>query len=145
MNTKRKPTRRVEENEVKEMIPSQVEEVEQVPQGGQGDQVPIVGGGYEPPEFSNRDIGDSLLALARPVTTRVNLSMMPRANVVESTMTFRLRNFVRINRPIFIGFKVGEDPQEFIDEVYKIVHDMRVTSREKAELSSYQLKDVDQV
>ena len=40
---------------------------------------------------------------------------------------------------------MGEDPQEFIDEVYKIVHAIGVTSREKAELASYQLKDVAQV
>ena len=40
---------------------------------------------------------------------------------------------------------MGEDPQEFIDEVYKIVHATVVTLREKAELASYQLKDVSQM
>ena len=39
MNTRRTPARRVEENEVQEDIPPQVEEVEQVPQGSQCDQV----------------------------------------------------------------------------------------------------------
>ena len=39
---------------------------------------------------------------------------------------------------------MGEDPQEFIDEVYKIVHSMGVTSTEKAEFILYQLKDVAQ-
>ena len=48
--------------------------------------------------------------------------MVPRVNVVESTMTSRLKDFVRINPPIFLCSKVGEDPQEIIDEVYKIVH-----------------------
>ena len=38
-----------EENEVQEDIPPQVEEVEKIPQGAQGDQVPIVGGGDAPP------------------------------------------------------------------------------------------------
>ena len=64
---------------------------------------------------------------------------------MERTMTFRLRDFVRMNPPIFIGSKVGEDAQEFIDQVYKIVHVMGATSREKAELDSYQLKDISQV
>ena len=95
--------------------------------------------------MSNRDIREALPSLSRSMTNQVNSSMAPRENMLESSITSRLRDFLRINPPIFLGFKVGEDPQEFIDEVYKIVHDMRVTSREKAKLSSYQLKDVDQV
>lgn len=38
-----------------------------------------------------------------------------------------------------------EDPQEFIDDIYKIVYIMGVTSRKKEELSCYQLKVVAQV
>ena len=49
-----------------------------------------------------------------------------------------------MNPPIFLGSQVGEDPQEFVDEVYKIVHAMGVTSRETADLSSYHLKDMAQ-
>ena len=47
INTRRTPARRVEENEVQEKIPPQVEEVEQVPQGALGDQVTNVEGGNE--------------------------------------------------------------------------------------------------
>ena len=71
--------------------------------------------------------------------------MVPRVNVVESTMTSRLIDFVRMNPPIFLGSKVGEDPQEFLDGVYKVLSAMGVTSREKAELDSYQLRDVSQM
>ena len=85
------------------------------------------------------NIKEALLGLARAITTQVNLSMVPRENVVESTMTSRLRYFVRMNSPIYLGFKVGEDPQKFIDDVYNIVHAIGVTSREKMELASYQL------
>ena len=49
-------------------------------------------------------------------------------NGVESTITSILKDFVRINPPLFLVSKVGEDPQEFIDEVYKIVHAMGLTS-----------------
>ena len=52
---------------------------------------------------------------AEAMTTQINLSMATRVNVVESTMTYRLRYFVRINSPIFLGFEVGEYPQEFLD------------------------------
>ena len=47
------------------------------------------------------------------------LSMVLRFNVVQSTMTSRFRDFLRMNPPIFHGSKVGEDPQDFFDEVYK--------------------------
>ncbi|XP_049364360.1 uncharacterized protein LOC125829150 [Solanum verrucosum] len=60
-------------------------------------------------------------------------------------MASTLRDFVRMSPPTFLGSKVGEDPQEFLDEVYKIFQAMGVTSREKAELASFQLKDVSQV
>ena len=42
----------------------------------------------------------------------------------------------------FLGSKVRDDPQEFFDEVYKIVNYMGVTSTEKVELAAYQLKYV---
>ncbi|XP_069147029.1 uncharacterized protein [Solanum lycopersicum] len=40
--------------------------------------------------------------------------------------------------------KTSEDPQEFVDEVHKILVSMGATYTEKAELASYQLKDVAQ-
>ena len=59
-------------------------------------------------------------------------------------MTDRLRDFTRMNHPLFTGAKTSEDPQEFIDEVHKILVAMGATDIEKAELASYQLKDVAQ-
>ena len=47
-----------------------------------------------------------------------------------------------MNPPIFTGAKTSEDPQEFIDELHKILAAMGATDIEKAELTSYQLKDV---
>ncbi|XP_049410605.1 uncharacterized protein LOC125873796 [Solanum stenotomum] len=95
--------------------------------------------------MTNEEIRTAFLPLARAMTTQVNRGMRPRVNANESTMTSRLRDFVRMNPPIFLGSRVGEDPQEFFDEVYKIVNAMGVSSREKAELASYQFKDVAQV
>ncbi|XP_049348224.1 uncharacterized protein LOC125812798 [Solanum verrucosum] len=50
-----------------------------------------------------------------------------------------------MNLPTFYGSKVDEDPQNFIDEVFRYLDAMGVTPREKADLASYQLKDVAQV
>ena len=69
-----------------------------------------------------------------------NMNMMPI--VLEGTMTSRLRDFERMNRPIFMVSKVNEYTKEFLDGVYNVLSAMRVTSREKVELASYQLRDV---
>ena len=131
---------------VQEEIPPQVEEVEQVPQG---DQVPFLGGGNDvpvvAPELSNSNNREAFLDLARAVTTQVNMSIFPRVNVVESTMTSRLRDFMRMDPSTFLVSKVGEHPQYFLDGVYKVLSAMGVTSREKEKLASYQLRDVSQV
>ena len=59
-----------------------------------------------------------------------------------STMASCLRNFTTMNPPMFFGSKADKDHQDFLDEVYKILYVMRVTSIEKAELTAYQIKDV---
>ena len=106
-----------EEERVSEEIPSQVEQVPQDGQGVQGaqgaqvythsDHLPIVEEdnkvSVDSPELNNRDIWEALLALARAVTTQANLSMVPRVNVEESTMTSTLRELERLNPPNFLG------------------------------------------
>lgn len=57
-------------------------------------------------------------------------------------MVDRVRDFPRMNPLIFTGYKTSEDPQEFVDEVDKILVSMGATDIEKAKLASYQLKNV---
>ena len=76
--------------------------------------------------------------------TQSNLEVIRRENHA-STMTTRLRDFTRMNPPMFCGCKVDEDPQDLLDEVYKIFFAMGVGNTEKAELAAYELKDVDQI
>ena len=57
-----------------------------------------------------------------------------------STLTPILRDFVRLNPPIFLVYKVGENPQEFLNGVKKVFNTMGVTFMEKDELSIYRFK-----
>ena len=59
-------------------------------------------------------------------------------------MADTLRDFTKINSPILTRSKTSEDPQEFVEEVHKILVVMGDTDTEKEELASYQLKDVTQ-
>nr|XP_019067249.1 uncharacterized protein LOC109119250 [Solanum lycopersicum] len=56
-------------------------------------------------------------------------------------MADRLRDFMRMNPPIFTGSNTSEDPYEFVD---KILVALGATNTEKSELASYQLKDIAQ-
>ena len=54
-------------------------------------------------------------------------------------------DFVSMNPSIILGSNVGEDLKEFLDGVYKVLSAVGVTSREKLELTLYQLRDVSQI
>ena len=73
---------------------------------------------------------------------QANLGVGPQQN--ESTPASRIWDFISMNPCTFHGTKGDEDPQDFIEEVFKVVDVMGVTSRERAELVIYQLKDVSQ-
>ena len=57
-------------------------------------------------------------------------------------MAIRLRDFAKINPPIYFRSRTNEDPQEFVDEVYKILCAMGLNEKEKDELAPCQLNDV---
>lgn len=46
-------------------------------------------------------------------------------NHILSTMASRLRYYVRMSPPVFIGSKVEDHTQYFLDKVYKVVNSMR--------------------
>ena len=50
-----------------------------------------------------------------------------------------------MNPLTFYGSIVEEDPQGFIDEIFKVLDAMGVSNQEKAELAANQLEDIDQV
>ena len=69
--------------------------------------------------MSNREIRVFFIAIAQVVTMQVILNIMP--SVVETTMTSRLSDLVRMNPLIYLGSKVNEYPQDFLQGVYKVL------------------------
>lgn len=77
----------------------------QDPIGGKGNEIPVVR-----PDMPNGEIREDLVSLARTMTTHVNRSVKPRFNAIESTMNSILRDFVRVNSLISLGYNLREDP-----------------------------------
>ncbi len=65
--------------------------------------------------MTNGEIREACLTLDRDLTTDGNRGIEPRVIIVKTTMTSRFREYVRINPPIFLCYKVGEDPQELLE------------------------------
>ncbi|XP_069145932.1 uncharacterized protein [Solanum lycopersicum] len=81
---------------------------------------------------------------AQDITAQANREVVPRENQQAGTMARRLRDFTRMNPSIYFGSKVDEDPQDFLDVIYKILLSMGVSTTEKVEFAEYKLKDVAQ-
>ena len=67
----------------------------------------------------------SITTQDRAITAQANRDVVPRENQHASTMASCLRDFVKMNPPMYFGSKVNEDPQDFLHEVYKILFAMR--------------------
>ncbi|XP_069144584.1 uncharacterized protein [Solanum lycopersicum] len=89
-------------------------------------------------------MAQAIMMQAQAMTAQLNRQDVLRENPPVRSIADRLRDFTRMNPLIFTGAKTSEDPQEFIDELHKILVAMGATDIEKAELASYQLKDVAQ-
>ncbi|TMX03945.1 hypothetical protein EJD97_012851 [Solanum chilense] len=83
-----------------EGVPEEIPQGDQIPIGGEGNEVPAV-----PPDMTKGEIREDILTLTRAFTTHVTRYIGPRMNALENTMTSRLRDFVKMNPPTFLVSK----------------------------------------
>ena len=153
MNTRRNFAQSIEEEISNAGAAPHGDEVPTLEEGENADQAPV-----NPPPVMDENIRVVVLQLDKDITTQTqaatahaqammaqaNRQVVPLPNQQVATMASRLRDFTQMNPPNFYGSEVEEDPQDFIDEVYKILLPMGLCTSEKDELATSQLKEVEQ-
>ena len=74
----------------------------------------------------------SMKLLDQALTEQANREVVAPENPIGGMCAIRVEKLLRMNPPEFYGSKVEEDPNGFIDDVYKTLSIIGVTTREKA-------------
>ena len=142
MNTRRTATRRVGKRLRMRELHQNIPQVQVVA----NDQVPV-----KPPAMTNGEVRETLFQIAQAITTQAQAitsqayrEVAPRENQHASTAASRSRYFTRMNTLKYFGLKVDKDPQYLLNKFNKILFAMGLITMEKAELATYELKDVAQ-
>lgn len=98
-----------------------------------------------PPRASDPDLKGAIqlftqlnVAQAQRQYVCVNVPVATQGGIAES----RIKDFRRMSPPEFTGSKLAEDPQQFIDEAYRICKVMQVSDTDAVDMAAHRLKDV---
>ena len=74
--------------------------------------------------------GHFVATQGQAMMSQANIEVGHRVKQNFSTIVSSLREYTRMNPPMFSRYKVNEDPQDFLDVVYMILYAMGVISNE---------------
>ena len=70
--------------------------------------------------MSNTEIRSPFVMLSQAMKEKVNKEVVDPANLIRGISYSRVREFLRMKPPKFCGSKVDEDPNMFIEKLYKV-------------------------
>ena len=70
-----------------------------------------------PPAMTDGEVRAALFQMNQTIMSQANRKVVPRENPHASTMASRLRDFTRMNPPMYFRSKVDDFTQDFLDEV----------------------------
>lgn len=87
----------------------------------------------KPVALPDREVREQIVQMVQAITTHAHDIIAQatsegacRENPHASTMASRLRDLTRMNPPIYYHTKTNKDPNEFVDDIHKILSSMSV-------------------
>ena len=90
-------------------------------------------------QVSHAEFRATFTTLAQSMAAQNEWPPLITTNPVANPKAARVQDFTRMNPPSFHGSKPDEDPQEFIDQVQKVIDIIGVTYIKSDKLEAYQL------
>ena len=106
MNTRRTAVRRVGQEIANAGATPQGNRNAPQVQAAANDQVPV-----NPPAMTDGEVRAALFQMTQTIMSQANRKVVPRENQHASIMVSRLKDFTRMNPPMFLGSKVDETPR----------------------------------
>ncbi|XP_070056970.1 uncharacterized protein [Nicotiana tomentosiformis] len=96
-----------------------------------------------PPSLpSDQDLRSAVHLLTQLVATQQQARALASAGSSEGYVSSRLREFIALSPPKFMGTDQREDPQDYIDPLHKICWVMHATEKEAVKLAVFRIRDI---